>query len=443
MKNIKYKVIAAIITGTTLFGTVTPVLAAPISQEAIQEVHTKQKEYEEIEKKITKLHMEMDVILDDITFIMSLIDENNVKIEEVEGNKKVKEAEIAVNEVKLEEKNQEYGSRLRAMYKQGNSGIIDALLGSDSIADFVSRTDAIIKIAKIDKELLDAIEAIKVELNAQKESLQKDIDALVGLNVLNNENLTAVELKKDESLDKMAQVKVEEAKIMADLALREASLIGGNEAIIHDSASTDADLISAITSLQEGREHIITDSVDEKFTALISTAKNTLQERKVSREKEARRLAILAAKEAAAKEAAAHQNNSRPSSNQSPSAASASGQAIANYAYNFLGIPYVWGGNTTSGIDCSGLTRMVYGKFGVNLDRVSRDQARQGTYIPLSQAQAGDLLYFGQDRVTHVGIYIGNGQMIHAPQPGDVVKVSSISWHKSNYAIQGARRFTN
>ncbi len=440
MKSIKFKVIAAIIAGTTIFGTVTPVLATPISQEAIEEVQTKQKEYEEIEKRITQLHMEMDEILDDITFIMSLIDENNLKIEEVEENKRVKEAEIAENEVKLEEKNQEYGERLRAMYKQGNSGIIDALMGSDSIADFVSRTDAIIKIAKIDKELLDAIEAIKVELNTQRESLQKDIDALVELNVLNNENLAVVEVKKDESQAKMAQVKVEEEKIMADLALREASLIGGNEAIINDVASSDGDLISAISSLREGREHIITESVDEKFVTLIDSAKNTLQERKAAREKEARRLAEIAAREAAAQASA-----SRPSSNNtsSSSTASASGQAIANYAHNFLGIPYVWGGNTTSGIDCSGLTRLVYGKFGVNLDRVSRDQARQGKYIPINEAQAGDLLYFGKDRVTHVGIYIGNGQMIHAPQPGDVVKISSISWHKSNYAIQGARRFTN
>jgi cell wall-associated NlpC family hydrolase len=59
----------------------------------------------------------------------------------------------------------------------------------------------------------------------------------------------------------------------------------------------------------------------------------------------------------------------------------------------------------------------------------------------MSDIQAGDMLYFGQSRVTHVGIYIGNGQMIHAPKPGDHVKISSISWHVNTYKIQGGRRF--
>ncbi len=444
MKSVKFKVIAAIIVGATLFGTVSPALATPISQEAIQEVQTKQQEYDAIEKRITQFHMEMDEILDNITYIMSLIDENNLKIEAVEETKKVKEAEIAENEIKLDEKNVEYGERLRAMYKQGNSGILDALLGSDSIADFVSRTDAIIKIAKIDQELLDAIEAIKVELTAQREGLQSDIDALYALNDENKKNLAAVEVKKVEAEAKLAEVKAEEAKIMADLIMREAYLIGGNEAIINDSNSTDADLLAAMASLREGRQHIITDTADAKFIALIESAKSTLDARKVAREQEAQRLAEIAAKEAATKKPSNPSSNNSSSSNSSSSVtSSASGQAIANYAHNFLGIPYVWGGNTTSGLDCSGLTRMVFSKFGISLDRVSRDQATQGKYIPISQAQPGDLLYFGQSQVTHVGIYIGNGQMIHAPKPGDVVKISSISWHLNNYSIQGARRFTN
>lgn len=442
MKNVKLKVISAIIAASTIFGVVTPVYASPITEQAIQEVQSKQDEYKAIEKRITELHMEMDEILDDITYIVSLIDENNAKIAEVEANKALKLEEIRSTEAELAQKNLEYGERLRAMYKQGNTGIIDAMLGSESLADFISRADAVIKIAKIDKQILDEIEAIRTTLETQKSELQASIDELLLLNQKNEENLAQVEVKKAESDAKMAEEKIEKEKIMNDLALKEAALIGGNEAIINSDSSSDAELNDAITALRAAREHVITDTADASMVELIEKAKDVLTKREAARVAEAAR---IAAAEAAAK-AAAIKNPSSTNSNTAsrPAASSASGQAIADYAHNFLGIPYVWGGNTVSGgLDCSGLTRLVYGEFGINLPRVSRDQATRGTYVPISQAQPGDLLYFGQSRVTHVGIYIGNGKMIHAPQPGDNVKISSISWHVNNYSIQGARRFSN
>ena len=121
-------------------------------------------------------------------------------------------------------------------------------------------------------------------------------------------------------------------------------------------------------------------------------------------------------------------------------AATINGQDIVNYAKKFLGTPYVWDGTTPSGFDCSGFTQYVYKNFGISLPRtVSYDSSSQrgvGTRISqIKDLQIGDLVV--TNNYGHIGIYVGNGQYIHASSPGDVVKISSI------YAFNEGRRLPN
>ncbi|HET7355636.1 MAG TPA: transglycosylase SLT domain-containing protein [Nocardioidaceae bacterium] len=105
----------------------------------------------------------------------------------------------------------------------------------------------------------------------------------------------------------------------------------------------------------------------------------------------------------------------------------ADGAAVVAQARRYLGVPYVWGGtDPATGLDCSGLVQLVYRNLGIDLPRVSYDQATVGQPVPdLMHAQPGDILAFGTP-ADHVAIYIGNGQMIEAPHSGSQVRVSDV-----------------
>jgi cell wall-associated NlpC family hydrolase len=99
---------------------------------------------------------------------------------------------------------------------------------------------------------------------------------------------------------------------------------------------------------------------------------------------------------------------------------------VLKFAYNALGSPYVFGAAGPGSYDCSGLTLAAYQQVGVSLPHSARRQLAQGPSVPKSDLMPGDLVYFYSD-VHHVGIYIGNGKVIHAPQPGESVKISDMS----------------
>jgi len=106
--------------------------------------------------------------------------------------------------------------------------------------------------------------------------------------------------------------------------------------------------------------------------------------------------------------------------------------AVLNRAKSFLGTPYVWGGASPSdgGFDCSGFTQYVFAQSGYNLNRVSKDQALNGTYVPRGSTQPGDLVFYSHAQngvIDHVGIYLGNGKMIHSPKTGDVVRIADVT----------------
>lgn len=120
---------------------------------------------------------------------------------------------------------------------------------------------------------------------------------------------------------------------------------------------------------------------------------------------------------------------------------SRSGGRVVEFSKKYIGTPYVAGGSSPSGFDCSGFTSYVYGQFGYNLSRTASGQAVEGTYVSRSNLIPGDLVFFNTyGGISHVGIFIGGDSFIHATVPGDIVRISSLnsSYYSSRYVT--ARR---
>ena len=290
-----------------------------------------------------------------------------------------------------------------------------------------------------DLEVLESTEGwYKVMVDGEAGYVQKDLVTL--------DKSEAEMAAKQYDHYKKATVTSENGLLVRTSGSKEASCVGtvngGDEVIIVDSQN---DYIKILYGDELTEGYVINSGLE--FEDEWVTKNEVHQEIKEI----AYAKAVAARKAAEAAEAARRAENARlaamgysskETSTKSVSASATTsvagrGQALVNSAKNFLGVPYVWGGTTPRGFDCSGLVQYVCRQNGISVPRVAASQRNVGTYVSRANLQPGDLVFFGNGgRITHVGIYVGNGNMIHAPQTGDVVKISSInsSYRVARYA---------
>jgi peptidoglycan hydrolase CwlO-like protein len=315
-----------------------------------------------------------------------------------------------------------------------------------------------------DKAKLKQIQSQRDELETKVSRMDNQIESI--MLEINKNDANIAKTQKDIELTQIDIAKAEE-EIQAEQALFESRVrsmyISGtatsNIEILLDSKSLD-DLISRAENMKRIINYNISiindykakkEALDQKKAKLAAAKENLLalkseneakltdlnkekadqnaliaqlkaQESKYGAQIRAAEAAALAASQAAI----AKIRKSSTGVAVSRGSAIYSSNAVIAYASNYLGVPYVWGGTTPSGFDCSGYVQYVFAHFRINLPRVASDQQGVGTYVTRDQLKPGDLVFFG-DPAHHVGIYVGDGCMIHAPHTGDVVKIQKLN----------------
>ena len=176
-------------------------------------------------------------------------------------------------------------------------------------------------------------------------------------------------------------------------------------------------------------------SLNAQITSKISSNKEEKNKADAEKAKQAAEVAAKAAEEA--KRLEAEKANAAAKSEQTtvPSDSSTASR-FADAALGYLGVPYVWGGTSPSGMDCSGLVMLAGQSVGHSFSRTTYTQQYEGTEVSMSALKKGDLLFFGGNSPYHVAIYLGDGTFVHAPQPGDVVQITSISTFPPDKAVR-------
>ncbi len=300
-----------------------------------------------------------------------------------------------------------------------------------------------IKLAKIKRDLRDNEQALGVARGNLKKGQRTLARRLVSLYTSDSSNTTLEVMLGAKSLDDMlnrleavSRVSSQDTHVLGEV--REfRTAVQKREGQLKKAHAEQVSLVG-----ERARQRAAIESQLAQRRALLSSIKSEIA--KIQAAERTRQLQIAAAAQA---RLANRQNGPADDSVVGAAATTAEGISVAppsqyggvvGVAMQYLGTPYVWGGASPGGFDCSGFVMYAYSQMGVSLPHNAAAQFGSGVPVSRDQLQAGDLVFF--DGLGHVGIYIGGGQFVHSPHTGDVVKISSLSdsWYGSSYV--GARR---
>lgn len=397
-----------------------------------------------------------------------------VSIQTLEGDISSKESDIALTQENLQKaqnaKDKQYESmkkRIQYLYEKGGSQAwFQMLLNSENISDLLTKAEYTQQMYDYDRQSLETyantidqvnnlseqyqqekaeLESMKSEYETESVNLQTAINEKQATSANYSNEIAYAEQLANEytSLIQQQQAEIEqlEAERIAaeEAAAAQAAAEAEAEAAAQeqaeqeyteeyseenkeenyneesDSINTDGEMYDEDGNLienNESQENVEDNSTYEEESYIENNDTNIASE------------AVSTVSETA---------SSSTASSSSSSSGSSSGSSVVDYATQFVGNPYVWGGTSlTNGADCSGFVQSVYSNFGISLPRTSYEQQNAGTEVSYSEAQPGDLICYGG----HVAIYMGDGKIVHASNSKDGIKVSDNAAYRTILSVR-------
>jgi peptidoglycan DL-endopeptidase CwlO len=342
------------------------------------------------------------------------------ELQQVQARERITKQRLATARRQLTVAQQRVARRLVALYESTPPSVTDAILGAASLSGMLDRLQLVDATSALDRRIALNAQAQRDQLAVHERALtsERQHRAAAVAAIAAHQRTIDTELGQRRTL--LASVQGEVKRMKAAEAAQQARLAVAARARLEAQARARAEAEAAARaaaararrSAPAASTPAPTTTAPEPPTAAATT-------------------------DATPTTSPAPATTTAPSSPPPPAPSAPGHPEAATIALRYLGVPYVFGGASPSGFDCSGLVMYVYAQLGISLPHYAAAQYGFGVPVPRADLQPGDLVFF--DGLGHVGISLGGSQFVHAPQTGDVVKISSIAgWYAANYV--GARR---
>ena len=378
MKRFGTRVLTAVIAGSLI---VMPVSAAPTTVDELKKSkESAQGEVNSLKTQLTKIIGKIDKLERDL----------------IKTSKEIDTVTVELGDAKEQEKQQyeDMKLRIRYMYEQGDASALEAMMNAKDFSDLMNKAEYVQKVHAYDRQKLNEYIETKEKVTTLKTKIKKKKKDMEGMQ-------TEFETKEDELNDMIVSKRAEVADL--DVQLQEAVAEAARKAEEEERARREEEERKARE--KEMQKDGGTTVNDNGNSGTVSNDESGNNDTAGSKSDDA--------------DKPEEDNSSNNDTSSGGGAAAAS--AIVSAAYGQLSVPYVYGGASPSGFDCSGLVMYCHRAAGISLGHSSGSQGSGGKSV--SSPQPGDVVCYAG----HVGIYIGGGKMIHAPRTGDVVKIASVS----------------